>query len=125
MIEADELLLVKEAVLIPHLIGIVERNMDEMEQRRDPLTRAYLITAQTVINRIMDRQPIVRKELLNRKIKLIGNKTPQKGAAISYDFVAGGFRQELNLTRPEARAALGHLLAHYMDEVKQLMKATS
>ncbi|MFC5450103.1 hypothetical protein [Paenibacillus aestuarii] len=116
-----ETFLIREYVMLPFLIKIVENNLDKMKSGDygRPLQELYIGITTKMIDRINADLTIVRKSLRDLRIKIWEDKSKAGvGNAIYYRYVCRGYEHELAILREQAKAELGTRLGKYAQRLE-------
>lgn len=120
----EEMVMIRDAILIPHMIAMVEKSMNDIQNSQNLLSRAYLMTAQAIMDKMMANQFGIRRELLARNIKLYLDEpeTNPSRHVISYKYIYRGYHHEFGIVREVMRAEISIQLARYISEVGEGLK---
>ncbi|MGN7457490.1 hypothetical protein ACTHPH_21985 [Paenibacillus pasadenensis] len=111
----EEVEMIRDAILIPFMIQMVEKNMKEVEYQQHVLKRAFLMTGQTILDLLTEDQVRIRRELLARKIRLdLENvEVGFSGSIHTYSYLYRGYQDKFGMTRDVMRYEISFRLAAY------------
>jgi hypothetical protein len=113
--DEEELQMIRDSVLLPHLLTMVERGMEEAQSSAGVLQRLFVRAAEVLHSRISRDLYALRRELARRKIKVEGAE--HAGMILYYRYTCRGYEDRLGIVREVMRAEIGVKLAGYIKEV--------
>ncbi|MFS0727782.1 hypothetical protein [Paenibacillus sp. 1P07SE] len=111
----EELQLIRDSVLLPMLLTIVDRNAREVEHSGYAIRRVYVAASQVLMNRIHTDLASTRKELRQRRIKVFEDE--QIDGVLYYRFVCRGYEDRFGLMRDLARREISSRIGRYIREI--------
>jgi hypothetical protein len=111
----EELELIRESVVLPFLMDIVQKNNDQMELQTMTFKPLYLKAGLTLLDNVHKRLVQVKKELKQAEIKVWEHQ--HRGDVIDYKFVCRGYHNEFPIWKEHLRAELSVKMDFYMREV--------
>ncbi|ASS66199.1 hypothetical protein [Paenibacillus sp. RUD330] len=115
----EEMVMIRDAILIPHMIAMVEKSMNEIQNSPNVLKRAYAMTAQAIMDKLMADQFGLRRELSARNIKLYleNPETNNTRHIINYKYIYRGYHHEFGIVREVMRSEISVQLARYITDI--------
>ncbi|GGG12796.1 hypothetical protein [Paenibacillus abyssi] len=114
----EELEMIRDVVLLPMMLSIVEKNCREVESSTYSLKRLYVTASNVLMNRIHADLARVRKELKQRNIKVFEDE--RIDSAVHYHFVCRGYEDKFAMLRDVVRAEMSVRIAKYVREIFRL-----
>lgn len=118
---ADELRMIRDAIVLPHMLTMVQRAMDEGERSGNLLSRVTLTGAQVVLNLITRDLHELRRELSSRRIRLL-NSDEQVDLVIYHRYVCRGYEERFGIVREVLRSEISVQLARYLGEITRHLR---
>lgn len=112
---AEELKLIRDYILLPHLLTMVQRDMDEINRSQLLLKRMYQDVTQTLMNRISKDAHTLRQELSRRSIKIVADE--QIDSVLYYSYVCRGYEHKFAIVRDVMRSEMRLKLTAYVAEI--------
>jgi hypothetical protein len=116
---AEELALIRDYVLLPHMLTMVEKGISDMNSSSGILKRLYLAAARMLLARISRDMYAVKRELARRSIRVIRDE--QVDLVPYYRFICKGYEGRFGLVRDEVRGEISTRLARYIRELADWM----
>lgn len=117
---SEELKLIRDYVLLPHLLTMVQKNIDDVEHSSGILKRLLLAASQLLMNKITKDMYAMRRELSRRNIKVIHDE--QVDLVVYHRFICRGYEERFGIIREVMRAEISVRLTKYIGEIMQMMK---
>jgi len=111
----EELTLIRDYILLPHLLTMVQRDMDEINRSHMLLKKMYQDVTQTLMNRISKDAHSLRQELSRRSIKIVADE--QVDSVLYYSYVCRGYEHKFAIVRDVMRAEMRLKLTAYVAEI--------
>ncbi|RUS47578.1 hypothetical protein [Cohnella sp. AR92] len=111
---ADEMYLVREAILLPLILQMLDKKLKEMEWSSDTLKTLYKRSIELVIDRVLQDHIGVRKELRARRIKTWDGDNTDFALYINYN--CRGYDGNFFVTHDLAKSEIGVRLGKYIQE---------
>ncbi|RAP76127.1 hypothetical protein [Paenibacillus montanisoli] len=111
----EELELIREFVLLPIMMTIVDKNCTEIGLSSYSMKSLYIKASQVLMTRIHDELSAVRKEMKRRQIKVFEDE--RVDSAIHYHFICRGYRDTFAMMRDVVRAEMSVRIARYVAEM--------
>jgi hypothetical protein len=116
----DELTMIRDYILMPHMLTMVQRSIDDIEQTGNPLKPLYIAVARAVMDRISADMKRIRAEFAKSKIKLLNTETVD---VVYYQhFVCRGYQDRFGMIREVMKAEISVRLGRYFAEVEKQLK---
>ncbi|MEO3945620.1 hypothetical protein [Gorillibacterium sp. CAU 1737] len=120
--ESEELQMLRNFILLPHLVTLVERNRQEIEHSTMTLKKLYLASTQVLLDEIGRDLQAVKRELSLRAIKVVGEE--QTDMIHYYHYVCRGYEDRFGIVREVMKAQLSIMLGQYVSQLLGLLKKT-
>jgi hypothetical protein len=109
--------MIRDYVLLPHMLTMVQKYMEEMQNSSNLLKRLYLSATQVVMNQINRDMYELRRELSRRRIRVVGDE--QVDLVVYHRFICRGYEDRLGIVREVMRAEISVRLTRYLGEVSR------
>lgn len=109
----DEIIAVKNAILLPLMMEMCDRSCKELEQGKGLFNTLHLAAARSLIDAIHDDLVVSKKFLFSRKIKMYPD--PENKLRCEYRF--RGYVGEMTLLRDVAKAEIAVRLGEYIKDI--------
>ncbi|MFC5702228.1 hypothetical protein ACFPVX_13075 [Cohnella faecalis] len=116
----DELTMIRDYVLLPHMMTIVQKSIDDIGRSPNTLKRLYSATAQVILNRLSKDSLDLRRELSRRNIRIMSDE--QVDLIVYHRFICRGYEDRLGIVREVMRAEINVRLARYIVEIGELIQ---
>lgn len=113
----EELELIRDYVLLPMMLTIVEKNCKDIELSFYSMKTLFMKASYVLMNLIHADMVAVRKELKSRNIKVFQDEIESEGAAIHYRFICRGYEDRFSMIRDAARAEISIRISKYISKV--------
>ena len=110
----EELDLIRDFILLPKMMTIVEKSRKEIELSDHSLKRLYLAAAEVLQERILRDLTAVRKELKTRGIKIWEDEPCPGGTEFRYKYSFRGYVHEFSIMRPVVKAQISVRFGRYI-----------
>jgi hypothetical protein len=100
----EELELIRDHILLPYMLTIVERNGRELQLSTNSLQKLYMSVTTILMNRIHNDLTRVNRELRERKIKVFQDE--REDADLHYRYICRGYENKFAIMRDVARASI-------------------
>ncbi|MBJ6363322.1 hypothetical protein ACFOQM_19055 [Paenibacillus sp. GCM10012307] len=117
----EELELIRDAVLLPMMLSVVDKNYREMEASTSSLKRLYMVATNVLLNRIHRDLARVKRELRNRSIKVFEDE--RVDSALHYHFVCRGYENQFAMLRDVIRTEMSVRMTKYIQEMTAALTA--
>lgn len=108
----EELTLIRQVVILPILLTIVESNGRNIEVLSSPLKKLYLKATQALLQCIHADLIQAKKKLKERQIKVF--EDDRSDSSLQYRFICRGYEYPFNMIRDVIRAELSTQITHYI-----------
>lgn len=112
----EELEAIRDFVLLPMLLSIVEKNKQEIERTSYSMRTIFVKAANIIQNLITNDIQAVRKLLKERNIKVFEDEMIDSN--LRYNYICRGYEDKFVLVRDVARAELMRRLGKYSEFLK-------
>ncbi|NWL87476.1 hypothetical protein DMN77_07650 [Paenibacillus sp. 79R4] len=111
----EDLELVRDYVLLPMILTIVDKNNTEIGFTSYSLKSLYIKASQVLMARIHADLSVVRKKMKVRNIKVFQEE--RVDSAIHYRFICRGYEDTFAMMRDVARAEISVRISKYVSEM--------
>ncbi|WP_040950522.1 hypothetical protein [Gorillibacterium massiliense] len=119
----EELTMLRDYILLPYLLTMVERNYKEMTRSSMLLKKLFVFAAETLMDRISKDMHRLRRELSQRSIKVTGDS--QEDMIYYYSFTCRGYQDKFGITRDLMKAQISIMLTQYLANLQANLTAAS
>jgi hypothetical protein len=116
----EELTMVRDYVLLPHMLTMIQKSIDDIRNVPNLLNKLYVTAAQVLMNKISQDMYDLKRELSRRNIKVLNDE--QVDLVVYYKYNCRGYEERLGMVREVARAEISVRLTKYLDELSRLIK---
>ncbi|KIL40479.1 hypothetical protein SD70_12915 [Gordoniibacillus kamchatkensis] len=117
----EELTMVRDYVLLPHMLTMIQKSIDDIRNTPNLLNRLYMTAAQVLMNKISQDMYDLKRELSRRNIKVLNDE--QIDLVVYYNYSCRGYKERFAIVREVARAEISVRLTQYLEELSKLMKS--
>jgi adenosyl cobinamide kinase/adenosyl cobinamide phosphate guanylyltransferase len=112
---AEELRLIRDSVLLPHLMTMLQRSIDEISRSQITMHNVMGRFMRVLLDRVSQESFNARRELKKRNIKILSDETQDD---IVYNrYLCRGYEDKFGMTREVMRAEIGNHLAKAVDSI--------
>ncbi|WP_308639394.1 hypothetical protein [Paenibacillus silvisoli] len=111
----EELELIRDFVLLPIMMTIVDKNCTEIGLSSYSMKGLYMKASEVLMARIHEELSTIRKEMKRRQIKVFEDE--RVDSAIHYHFICRGYRDTFAMMRDVVRAEMSVRIARYVAEM--------
>ncbi|RTE05475.1 hypothetical protein [Paenibacillus whitsoniae] len=122
----EELTLIKESVLLPFLLPIVDRNLREMEEDKNGgafMRQLYISSGNLLYREIESDIRKIKQTLRSTGIRVWENESKRDNQTRYYSYSRGGYEGELTILRNLVRGEIAARLKGYMNRLEQSLRA--
>ncbi|MNB98936.1 hypothetical protein D3C75_461990 [compost metagenome] len=116
----EELTMLRDYLLLPHMVTMVEKSLADIEHSGNIMKRAYLMAGQHVLDRITKDMYRLRRELKQRNIKILGEE--HNDFIVYTQINCRGYSEKFPMTRDVMRSEISLRLTKYTAEIGTLLK---
>ncbi len=117
---SEELTMVRDYILLPHILTMLQNSLDKIQHTPNVLNRLYGTVTQLLMDRVTKDMHNLKRELSKRNIKIT---TAEQADMIMYhSFVCRGYEERLGIVREVMRSEIQVRLSKYINEVTELLK---
>ncbi|TVY01380.1 hypothetical protein [Cohnella terricola] len=116
----EELTMIRDYVLLPHLLTILQNCLEEVQNSSNVLKKVYAALTQLFINRVMKDISRVKRELSRRNIKILSDE--QADLVVYHQYVCRGYEERFGMVREVMRSEISVRLTKYISEMSALLK---
>jgi hypothetical protein len=114
----EELRMIRDSVLLPHLLTMVQRGLQEVQYSTSILKRLFAAAGQLLQNRIQRDLYTLRRELDRRNIRVVSDE--HADTVLYYRYTCRGYEDRFGIVREMLRAEIGIRLARYIHDTINL-----
>jgi hypothetical protein len=111
----EELELIRASILIPIMMDITQKNIDEMHRQSITLKPLFIRAGEKLLDTLTKRVSEVRKQLRQSQIKVWESR--HGGHTVYYKYLCRGYEEEFGIIREVMKAEISIQLADYMRKV--------
>jgi len=119
--ETEELEMLRDYILLPHLLAMLERSRADIERSDNLLKPMYLMATDALLDRGTQEMRQLRRELAQRRIKITGEEYDGQ-MVYYYSYVCRGYTDQFGIVREVMRSQLSMKLGNYLSDLKQVIK---
>lgn len=116
----EELTMIRDYVLLPHLLTILQNSMAEVQHSSNVLKRIFAALTQLLMNRVTKDMYRIKRELSRRNIKILNDE--QVDLVVYHRFVCRGYEDRFGMVREVMRSEISVRLTKYISEISALLK---
>ena len=117
---AEELTMIRDYVILPHLLTILHNSMEKLQHSSNVLNPLFIALTQLLMNRVNNDMYVLKRELGRRNIKIAHDE--QADMVVYHRFVCRGYEERLGIVRDVMRAEISVRLTMYIREISLLLK---
>lgn len=117
---SEEFVMIRDYTLLPHILTMVQHNIDQLRHQRSVLRSAYQAVADEIAKKITKDIYELRKELSKRNIRVANGE--QDDIVMNYKYVCRGYDGTFGITREECRAQISIRLGNYISQLLSMLK---
>lgn len=111
----EELEMIRDAVLLPVLLTMIEKNGKEITLSVNPLRKLYAVATLALMNRVHSELAAVNRELRNRKIKIF--KDDREDTDLHFRYICRGYEDRFSIMRDVARASISMKIGQHIQNI--------
>lgn len=120
LITSAERSMLRDYILLPHIEKMIQKSLSEVENSGNLLKRSYIMAGQYVMDKVIQDQHRLRRELKQRNIKILNEE--QSELIVYYRYYCRGYEERLGMTRDVMRSEISLQLTRYIAELGSLLK---
>lgn len=120
IITSEERTMLRDYILLPHIEKMVQKSLSEVEYSVNILKRSYLMAGQYIMEKVIQDQHRLRRELKQRNIKILNEE--QSELVVYYRYYCRGYEERFGMTRDVMRSEISLRLTRYIAELGTLLK---
>ncbi|QTH44985.1 hypothetical protein J4772_11610 [Cohnella sp. LGH] len=117
---SDEMRLIREAILLPHLMTMLQRSIDEISRSQISMHNVMARFMRVLLDRVSLESFGTRRELKKRNIKILSDQTQDDIVYTSY--LCRGYEDKFGMTREIMRAEISSHLAKAVESILKPIK---
>jgi hypothetical protein len=111
----DELTMIRDAVMYPYIVMMLQNGIDNVEASRLPLKSLLTRCLEVLMNSVSDDQFALKRDLRKRSIKV---QNEEAGDGILYfRYTCRGYNERFGIAREALRNEISARLTNYVDEI--------
>ncbi|MCM3272610.1 hypothetical protein [Paenibacillus elgii] len=111
----EELEMIRDAVLLPVMLTMIEKNGKEITLSVNPLRKLYATATLALMNRVHTELATVNRELRNRKIKVF--KDEREDTDLHFRYICRGYEDRFSIMRDVARASISMKIGQHIQNI--------
>ncbi|WP_088834458.1 hypothetical protein [Paenibacillus tyrfis] len=111
----EELELIRDSVLLPVILTMIDRNVKELNLSVNPLRKLYMTATQALMNRVHSELAAVNRELRERKIKVF--KDDREDTDLHFRYICRGYEDRFSIMRDVARASISTKIGQHIQKI--------
>ncbi len=111
----DELMMIRDCILLPHMLNMVQKSIDDIENSPNLLKHFYVMAGRAVMNKISGDLYDLRRELTRRSIKIVSDE--QVDMIVYHRFICRGYEDRFGMVREVMRSEISLRLTRYLKEI--------
>nr|WP_255570120.1 hypothetical protein [Cohnella sp. CFH 77786] len=116
----EELRMIRDYVLLPHLLTILQKSLEEVQHSPNVLKKVFAALTQLLMNRVTKDMYNVKRELRRRNIKILNDE--QADLVVYHRYVCRGYEERFGMVREVMRSEINERVIHYINEMYALLK---
>ena len=116
----EELYLVRDHILLPHMLTMVDNSIDEIKHSNNILNRLFMDAAFVLRDLIDKDRRTIKKELFKRNIRVELHE--QVDFIVHHKIFCRGYEDKFPMTREVMRTQIRLQLTEYIRKISQLLK---
>jgi hypothetical protein len=119
----EELTMVRDYVLLPLLLTMVQKAADDIKNSTNILRRHFLVSTHILMDKITKDMYALRKELSKRNIKVINDE--QVDLVIYHKIICRGYEERFGMVRDVVRSEISVRLTKYLEDMANLLRQST
>lgn len=115
----EELVMIRDAILLPHMLTMAQRSMDESKNSGNFLSQLHIAAVQAVMDMISRDLYTLRRELSQRRIKLVSDE--QVDLVVYHRYICRGYEERFGIVREVMRSEISVKFKTYIYAIKNLL----
>lgn len=111
----DELVMIRDYIMMPHIITMIKKCIDDMELSHIALKGVLMRCLEVIMFRVSDEYYVLKRELKNRNIKVIDGDT--NDGILFFKYYCRGYEEKFGITREALRSEISVRLTSYTEEI--------
>ncbi|MCL6458581.1 MAG: hypothetical protein K6T85_11305 [Gorillibacterium sp.] len=116
----EELIMLRDYILLPHLLTMVQHNKEDIDSSSLLLKKLYQIATQVLMDRISKDIYALRREFSRRSIKVFADE--QEDVVYYFKYICRGYENKFGIIREVMRAELSVKLTAYLADIYAVLK---
>jgi hypothetical protein len=116
----EELELIRDYVLLPYMLTMVENNQRELQLTTYLLRKYYIAVTKILMDRIHKELARVNRELREKKIKVFQDETEDMD--LHYRYICRGYEDKFAIMREVAKAAITVKIGEHIKSIVSEIK---
>jgi len=113
----QELNLIRDYILLPVAISIVNKNRLEIAESKDLLRSLYSSALLVIMTRMRNDLEDIRRQLKEMNINVVDSRRTRVNDSEQYPYFVRGKRGDFSIRRDEIKAEVGRQLGRYIADV--------
>lgn len=112
---ADEIALIRDAVLLPYALTMIQKGMDEVVRSEITLRQVLAKFMRVMINQMSAEASTVNRQLRQRNIRVLTDE--MNDDIIYHKYLCRGYEEKFGMTREVARAEIAKHISRVVSEI--------
>lgn len=116
----EELDMIRDVVLLPHLITMVQKSIEDMGLSRIALKAVVVRCLEVIMFRISDDYYALKRELKQRNIKVISEEA--NDGVLYFRYYCRGYEERFGIVREKLRSDVTLAMTKYTNDIGKILK---
>lgn len=116
-ITADELTMLRDYILLPHMESMVQRSITDIEHSTNILRKLYAMAGSQVLDQIVKDRYRLRQELRKRDIRILAEEQNPTNFIINHRYYCRGYQDTFGMTRDVMKSEISTRLSKYISDI--------
>ncbi|WP_127586027.1 hypothetical protein [Paenibacillus koleovorans] len=118
----EEYHMIRDYVLLPYMLTMVQKGVDELQGSTGVLKKLHLVTSKLVMDRISEDIYHLRREMSRRNIKVL--QDDQVDLVVYYKYICRGYENKMGFVREVMRSEISKRFTAYIQGIIEQLKVT-
>jgi len=109
---SEELSLIRDSIIYPHMLTMCDKSIQEVQRTTNLFKSQFEQLIQMIMDKISKEMFIVRRDLKNRNIKVLGDESID--GILYYRYSCRGYEDRIGIVRETLRSEISVRLARYV-----------
>jgi len=112
---AEELTLIRDSIMYPHMLTMCDKSLQEVKQTTNLFKMQFVKLVEMIMDKTSKEMHAVRRELKNRNIKVFDEETDD--GIIYYKYSCRGYEDRFGIVRETLRTEISKRFADYSRQI--------